>query len=83
MSTPVDLGTAIMEAVREITGLLKMWIAGTEIRRMKEAIDTAERYIRMSALLIDDIKSQNVLNKNGKENVVQLKKLEERFFKFN
>ena len=83
MPTPIDLGTAIMEAVREITGFLKIWVAGAEIRRMKEAIDTAERYIRMSALLIDDIKAQNVLNKDGKEKVEQLKKLEERFFKFN
>lgn len=72
-----------MEAIREIGGLLKLWIAGAEIRKMKEAIDVGERYIRMASLLIDDIKVQNVLNKDDKSTVEQLEKLEDRFFKYN
>lgn len=83
MSTPIDLGTAIMEAVKEIGGLLKLWIAGAEIRKMKAAVDTGEKYIREAASLLEGLTSQNVLNKEGKQTVEILKKLEEKFFKFN
>lgn len=45
MATPVDLISAISEAVKEIAGLFKELVSGAEIRRLKYRIEAAEQYV--------------------------------------
>ena len=70
MATPVDVGTAFLEAIREISSLLKEWISGADIRRMKAAIEAAEKYIFTN-------------EKDEKDKEKMLKYWRERFFKYN
>ena len=70
MATPIDAGTALLEAIREISGLLKEWIAGADIRRLKAAVEAAEQYIFTNEL-------------NGKDKDKILKHWRDRFFKYN
>ena len=70
MATPVDVGTAFLEAIREISSLLKEWISGADIRRMKAAIEAGEKYI-----------FTNETQEKDKEKM--LKYWRERFFKYN
>lgn len=73
--TPVQ---APAEAVKEVSGLirdcidlLKQWLAGADVRRMKACIEAGERYI-----FINEMKDYP-----NKER--DLKEQRERFFKFN
>lgn len=70
MATPVDVGQAFLEALKEISSLLKEWISGADIRRMKAAIEAGEKYIFTNETTVKD-----------KEKL--LKYWRERFFKYN
>lgn len=69
MATPIDLVTAVSEAIKEVTSLFKEWIAGADIRRMKKAVEIGEAI----ALRIKE---------KGTEDLV-LKKWAEDFFHYN
>jgi hypothetical protein len=45
MATPVDLVTAISEAIKEVSGLLKELVAGAEVRRLKYRTEAAMQYV--------------------------------------
>lgn len=45
MATPVDLITAISEAVKEVTGLIRELVSGAEVRRLKYRCEAAESYV--------------------------------------
>lgn len=75
MATPIDAGTAFLEALREISSLLKEWIAGSDIRRMKAAIQFGEEYIRKASPIL----KEKLDLKQKKEFEV----LEVKFFKYN
>jgi len=45
MATPVDLVTAISEAIREVSGLIKELVSGAELRRLKYRVESASQYI--------------------------------------
>lgn len=77
MATPIDAGTALMEAIREITGLLREWIAGSDIRRMKVAIQQGESYIRLASPIIKE--KLPATDKARRE----LEGYESAFFKYN
>lgn len=77
MATPVDVGTAFLEAIREISGLLKEWIAGADMRRMKVAVQQGESYIRLASPIIKE--KLPVSDKDRRE----LEALEKSFFKYN
>ncbi len=77
MATPVDVGTAFLEAIREIAGLLREWIAGADIRRMKVAVQQGESYIRLASPIIKE--KLPVGDKDRRE----LEALEKSFFKYN
>lgn len=77
MATPVDVGTAFLEAIREIAGLLKEWIAGADMRRMKVAVQQGESYIRLASPIIKE--KLPVSDKDRRE----LEALEKSFFKYN
>lgn len=77
MATPLDAGTAIIEAIKEITSLLREWIAGADMRRMKVAIQQGESYIRMASPIIKE--KLPATDKNRRE----LEQLENSFFKYN
>ena len=72
-ATPVDLITALSGAVKEVTTLIREWIAGSDLRRMRAAINAAEQYI--------------MTNESGSLSEVKKRKelsvLKVRFFKFN
>lgn len=70
MATPVDVGTAFLEAIREISSLLKEWISGADIRRMKVAIEAGEKYIFVN-------------ESDDKDREKMLKYWRDRFFKYN
>ena len=70
MATPVDVGTAFLEAIREISSLLKEWISGADIRRMKAAIEAGEKYIFVN-------------ESDDKDREKMLKYWRDRFFKYN
>jgi hypothetical protein len=70
MATPVDVGQAFLEAIREISSLLKEWISGADIRRMKAAIEAGEKYIFTN-------------EKDEKDKEKMLKYWRDRFFKYN
>lgn len=78
MPDPVSAIGAVSEAVREITTLFREWIAGADIRRMRRAIEYAERYIRLSSPLISE-HFPDTADKTRRE----LRELEHDFFKFN
>lgn len=77
MATPVDVGTAFLEAIREIAGLLKEWIAGADMRRMKVAVQQGESYIRLASPIIKEKLPEK--DKTRRE----LESLETSFFKYN
>lgn len=45
MSNPVDLGTAIASAIKEIAELIKVALVGSEVRRLKYQLESAQEYI--------------------------------------
>jgi len=45
MATPVDLITAISEAVREIASLIKEAVSGADLRRLKYRVEAATNYV--------------------------------------
>jgi hypothetical protein len=45
MATPVDLVTAVSEAIKEVSGLLKELVAGAEVRRLKYRTEAAMQYV--------------------------------------
>ena len=70
MATPVDLVTAISEALKEITVLFREWVSGADVRRMKAAIEAAEKYIFIN-------------EEDGKDKEKNLKYWRDKFFKYN
>lgn len=78
MATPVDLGTALLGAVKELTSAVREWVAGAPTRRMRRAIEYGERYIREAGPLID-----KYVPKEEKKALRHLKDIEEAFFKNN
>lgn len=42
---PLDLVTALTEAVREVSGLIRELVAGAEVRRLKYRTEAAMEYI--------------------------------------
>lgn len=77
MATPIDVGQSFLEALREIAGLLKEWIAGADIRKMKVAIQQGESYIRLASPIIKAKLPEK--DKARRE----LEDLEKVFFKYN
>lgn len=45
VTVPTDTIKSVFDAVKELTSLLREWIAGANIRQMKAAIQAAESYI--------------------------------------
>lgn len=45
MATPVDLVSAISEAVKEVAGLIKEAVSGAEVRRLRYRVEAAEGYV--------------------------------------
>lgn len=70
MATPLDAGTALIEAIKEISGLLREWISGADIRRLKAAVEAGEQYIFTN-------------EKNEKDKEKMLKYWRDKFFKYN
>lgn len=81
MSNPVQAPAEAVREVaglfRELTNLLREWIAGADTRRMKAAIDTAETYIRTASMVIKDKLPEKDHTRKD------LEALEYRFFKLN
>lgn len=75
-ATPIDVAKSFSDTIKEITALLREWIAGANIRQMKAAIEAGEKYIRISMPILEGSL------KDSKE-LKELKGLEERFFKYN
>jgi len=44
-ATPVDLVTAISEAIREVTSLIREAVSGAEVRRLKYRTEAAMNYV--------------------------------------
>lgn len=77
MPSPIEAPAEAVKEVaglfRELTAVLREWIAGANIRHMKAAIDASEEYIMLSWPLLVE-KGQDTK---------ALKELKERFFKYN
>jgi hypothetical protein len=79
MGSPVDLGTALLGAVKELTTAVREWVAGAPTRKMKRAIEYGERYIRLASPILKD----KMTSKEDKKILHELKDIEESFFKNN
>lgn len=77
MATPIDAGTALLEALKEVTSLFREWIAGSDVRRMKIAIQQGESYIRKASPVI----KLKLPEKDRTRR--ELEDLEASFFKYN
>ena len=53
MATPVDLVTAVSEAIREVTSLIREAVSGAEVRRLKYRTEAAMNYV-----FVDEKKGQ-------------------------
>lgn len=78
MATPLDAVTAVSAMIDKIAGLIAQWIAGSDVRKMKLAIEYGERYIREAAPLLE-----KYLPKEEKTALARLQENEKAFFKFN
>jgi len=45
MATPVDLVTALSEALKEVSGLIREIVSGAEVRRLKYRAEAAMNYV--------------------------------------
>jgi len=75
MASPIDPITAVANAFTKLADVIGQYIAGSATRKMKRAIEYGERYIRLSAPLIDKIEDNKAK--------AELKEIEEDFFKNN
>lgn len=78
MATPLDAITAVSQMIDKLADLLAKWIAGSDIRRMKKAVEYAERYIREAGPL-----TKKYLPKEESAALARLEENEKAFFKFN
>ena len=69
--------TAIANAIAEASKVIGQWMASADRRKMKAALDAAERYIFVNE------KSGENSKLSEKEREALLKKLRAQFFKFN
>lgn len=77
-ATPIDAITAVSNMIDKLADLVSKWLAGSDVRKMRAAIEYGERYIRLAGPLVKKYLP--------KEEAVALKNLEENergFFKFN
>lgn len=85
MAIPTNTVQSGAEAIKEVAGLfrgltdlLREWIAGADIRRMRKAIEAGERYIRTAGPLI-----KKHFPKDEARVVKELGDQEAMFFKYN
>jgi arabinogalactan endo-1,4-beta-galactosidase len=77
MAAPTDLITAISAAIAEVSGLIKEFISGADIRRMSAAIEAAEQYIMVNE------KTGQYKDLTEEKKAQYLTHVRKRFFKYN
>lgn len=78
MATPLDAVTAVSQMIDKLADLLAKWIAGSDIRKLRKAVEYGERYIREAGPLLE-----KYLPKEEKAALSRLQENEKAFFKFN
>ena len=73
-----DPVTSIAKAVSSVADLVAKYLSTREVRRMKAAIDAAERYIQVNEKMGDENRELNAEDRKK-----LLGKFRRRFFKFN
>ena len=74
---PIDPVSSIASAIAEFSKTLGIWMASRDRRKMKAALDAAERYIFVNE------KSGENAKLTAKQRTALLAKFRKRFFKFN